>query len=292
MGHHYVSRCQIRNFFNDEEGKIYIYNKVFNKYRYYQGVGSIFSEDGSNTRIVDDLPDNSSLEKDLKISYEDNFDENFQVIVNSICNKTITSEVQESVIELAKYGIAGEIRIPEEKRKQKELIADALFNQILPGAIDSLKTELEALKTRVERTKYLNSLNYSDFADTVFEKMRGINFVLYVIKCDQFFLFPDRPSITRRDRINDYYNPDIKEISMVGIPLSSKIYLHSESKKLRVVPDRIVELTTADIPKIEKINFCLYSQAIERVSCESENFLKNFISNIDRIKYSLSLMSD
>lgn len=285
INHHYVSQCQIRNFFNKGEGKIYLYDKILKNLFERKSTERVFSEDESNTRIRNEQIDHSSLEKDLKDNFEDNFTKNYLEIQKIISNpKDVSPAYKNALIELTKYGIAGEIRNPIKKKESDTAITNVLFNQILPHAAPKLKNELELLKAKVEKTKYINAIEYSEFTKKVYESMGEINCILYIINCDHYFILPDRASITKREKINEYFNPDIKEIAMVGIPLSSKIFLHSESKKLRKYSDRIIELKEKDISVIEQINFSLYVNAYKQVACENKDYLKNFVKNIETIK--------
>ena len=284
INHHYVSQCQIRNFFNHSEEKIYLYDKILKKPFERKSTKRVFSEDESNTRITNEQIDHLSLEKDLKDNFEDDFTKHFEVISKITSNpKYVTPNLRDAIIWLTKYGIAGEIRIPAKKKESDDVIKDFLFNKLLPSAALEFKNELEELKTQIGKTKYTNTVQYSEFANQVFKSMGGINWILYVIKCDHYFLLPDRPSIAKREKINEYFNPDIKEIAMVGIPLSSKIFLHSESKKLRKFNDKIIELAEQDVSIIEKINHSLYINAQKQVACESKKYLANFIKNLETL---------
>ena len=107
--------------------------------------------------------------------------------------------------------------------------------------------------------------------------MGDINFILFVINCGEFFILPDRPSFTQRERLNNHYNPDAKEIAIVEVPLSSKLYLHCESVKFRRFNSKIVELTEKDKSIIDEINRSLYSNAKKFVACENKQYLTSLI---------------
>ncbi|OFX42738.1 MAG: hypothetical protein A2046_11145 [Bacteroidetes bacterium GWA2_30_7] len=285
INHHYVSQCQIKNFFNYEEGKIYLYDKLLKNQFESKSTKRVFSEDESNSRVVNKQIDHLSLEKDLKDNYEDFFSKNFEIVNKQVSNpQNELSNIKKALIELTKYGIAGEIRNPIKKKESDNAITNFLFNQILPNADPKLKKEIEDLKSSVEQTKYINAIYYSEFVENVFKSMGGVNCVIYLIKCNHFFILPDRPSISKREKINEYFNPDIKEIAMVGIPLSSKIFLHSESQKHRKYKDTFVELTEQNVSIIEQINFLLYVNAYKQVACQNKGYLANFVSNIEHNK--------
>lgn len=283
--HHHVSQCQIGNFFNTIEGKIYLYDKALQNPFHRKSTERVFSEDFANSRFTDDELDHSTLEKDLMDNFEDTFTPYFNEVKRVVLNPNEASEeFHKALIGLTKYGIAGEIRNPIKKKNNDTEITDALFKQILPIAAPELQSELLALKERTEKTKYTNALRYSEFTEKVFEAMRGVSCSLFVIECEHYFILPDRPSITKRERINEYFYPDIKEIAMVGIPLSSKIYLHSESKKLRNYTPKIFTISEKNSAAIDQINLSLYLRAYKQVACESKDYLQSFINRVENLK--------
>lgn len=285
INHHFVSRCQSDNFFNRIEGKIFLYDKVTRRHFSKQTTKSVFSEDDSNTRLGNnDELDRISLEKDLKDNFEDVYFQNFQVVKTIVNDQTRTPEnYRDALVSLTKYGIAGELRHPDRKRSMDGVIGDALFKQIMPFAAPELKGELEELKRGLEKTKYSNQIEYSKFAEEVIRLMGGINCIVYSIKCDKVFILPDKPAITLRAKINEYFNPDIREIAMVGIPLSSKIFLHSQSVKLGPLSDSVYHLEEEFPGEVEKINYGLYMNAHKHVACESKDYLTKFLAHLDVI---------
>lgn len=283
--HHYVSQCQIGNFFNKTEGKIYLFDKELQNQFPSKSTKRVFSEDFSNSRFTNNKFDHSSLEKDIKDNYEDNFTPYFDEVRRIISNPAAASEkFNRALIGLTKYGIAGEIRNPIEKKRNDSMITDTLFKQILPIAAPQLQKDLLDLKKLTEKTKYINAISYSEFTERVYDAMGGISCILFVIECEHYFILPDRPSITKRERINEYFNPDIEEIAMVGTPLSSKIYLHAESKKLRDYPPKIITIREKDSDKVDQINIALYLRAYKQVACENKSYLNSFISRIESLK--------
>lgn len=137
------------------------------------------------------------------------------------------------------------------------------------------------MKKTVFGSKYSNRLNYKDFVDTVLEKMGDLFFEVYIIQSDNhFFFLPDKPSFGAREKINEYFNPDIKEFAKIGVPLSSKIFLHAESRKLRNEKDKVFFITESNIDFLNKLNSNLIDLADKTVACESEKYLRDFIQNI------------
>ncbi len=286
INHHYVSRCQSNNFFNKTSNKIFVLNKLTNKISDKPTTKTLFSEEDSNTRSNDDLSLNRKLlEKDLKDNFEDHYERHFKVIIDSISNpENPPPKIKESLVVLTKFAIIGELRHPMNKKVSDVAISQALFERVLPQAAPQLKQELLDLKHRLSQTKYSNSIIYSQIANESFRRMGDIKCLIHMIDCNKFFLLPDTSAIRRREKINTYFNPDIKEIAMVGIPLSSKIFLHSQSIKLGKVSDTVVKINEGFPGLVERINYGLYDNSYEQVACEDYDYLVKFRNNLDSIR--------
>ena len=138
INHHYVSQCQIRNFFNNADGKIYLYDKeIYNNFN-TRSTKRIFSEDHLNSRLRDGKIDTSTLESNLNNSVEKMFSKCYDLLAHAIEKGVIPSNIQEIVIGLLKYGIAGEIRTPYHKKETDNAISN-VFNTILDSATPDLK---------------------------------------------------------------------------------------------------------------------------------------------------------
>jgi hypothetical protein len=247
---------------------------------------TLFSEDDSNTKTNDDLStDREFLENDLKVNFEDHFPRHLNVVKDLIKDSSNPPEkFRDSLIALTKFGIIGEIRNPVNKKGSDANIAGVLFGQILPNAAPELKSQLLGLKDRLSKTKYSNSILYSDFAEDIFKRMGDVCCLIHAIDCNKYFILPDVSSIRARAKINEYFNPDIREIAMVGIPLTSKIYLHSQSIKLEKVKDSVASINESFPGEIERINFGLYENSYKQVACEDYDYLVKFKDNLDIIR--------
>jgi hypothetical protein len=286
INHHYVSRCQSNNFFNSAKGKIYVLDKATNKIFQKPTTKTLFSENDSNTRTDNDLTLNRKLlEHDLKNNFEDEYESHYKVIKSALLDPAHPpANTRESIIRLTKFGIIGELRHPISKRETDNIISQTLFDRILPYAAPELEQDLLDLKNRLSQTKYSNSIVYSQMADKIFGLMGDIKFLIHSIECDKFFLLPDTSAITSRAKINEYFNPDIREIAMIGIPLSSKIYLHSQSIKLGHVNDAVCKINEGFPGQVERINYGLYDNSYQQVACEDYDYLLKFRDNLNAIK--------
>ncbi len=287
VNHHYVSQCQSKRFFNFADKKIYVLNKTDLSIRPKQSTKTLFSEDDSNTRTNDDLSTNRRfLEDDLKNVFEDRYDHHLSIVQNLVSNPSQPPEnFRDSLIAFVKFGSIGEIRHPLYKKGTDDIIAEPLFNQILPNAAPELKASLLELKDRLSRTKYSNSIQYSQHADQLFHLMGNVTCLIYSIDCSKYFLLPDISAIRARAKINTYFNPDITEIAMIGMPLTSKLFMHSQSVKLGTILDGIMPVNEEEFPgEIERINYGLYDNAYREVACEDHEYLQRFRDNLELIR--------
>src|SRR5690606_20268626 len=95
---------------------------------------------------------------------------------------------------------------------------------------------------------------------------------------NDFFIIPDFSAGTAREKINNYFNPDIEEIAYIGLPLSSKIYINFYSEKvfnegnrpdskISYIPTKGVNIFNA-----ANLDYCH-----EKIACENEQYLKLFV---------------
>ncbi len=277
--HHFVSQVHIKNFFNSEQGKIFIYDKLLDNYYFKTTTKSVFSEKDLNSKFNNGSLDHISLEKDLNEHFEKDFSKHLGIVQNFLSECNLTTEVNESLIYFAKYGIIGEIRNPRHKKNLEETIYNA-FSEMYEMFTDELKKEFDKAFAYKKEIKYINTVQYSKFADEIIELMGDLIFIIETPKNDSdYFLLPDFCAANRREKINTYFNPDIKEIAYIGLPLTSKLYIHFYSSKIENIKlnSGIYELDTLIVNKLNKMN---YDYSESKVACESEEYLKYFIKNV------------
>ncbi|MFN7654950.1 MAG: DUF4238 domain-containing protein [Cyclobacteriaceae bacterium] len=277
LNHHYVSQCQIKNFFNKEDKLIYLYDKQKDNHYNSNTSKSVFSETGLNSRLTDEEEiDHVTIEEDIKKNFEDRFRKNIDVITESLNKTTFSWAFRNSLDEIAQLGIIGDFRTPEYKKEMDKTFG-TLFRTIADHATPELKNTLEKFFTDREKTKYSNALNYSEIAKKIFEKMGEINHKIVWIKSNDFFILPDCTSAIRREKINEYFNPDIKEIAAVAIPLTSKIFIMTSSKKLIPGEDELMIIDKDNHDYVFQINGTLLTKSHKTVACESKEYLTKFI---------------
>ena len=240
--HHFVSQVHIKNFFNQHEKKIFVYDKRLKNHFFKTTTKSLFSEADLNTKYADGEKDYTSLERDLNDNFEKDFQKNYLVINEFVTHRELTLEVEIALKYFAKYGVISEFRTPRFKQEMDDTIFKA-FSEIATNATTELKNEIDEMFAFKKEVKYSNSLTFSQSADKILESMGELVFKIQIPRNgEDYYIIPDISAATARAKINRYFNPDIEEIAYIGIPLSGKIYIHFHSIKLfkEVVPPSLV----------------------------------------------------
>lgn len=279
--HHYVSQVHLKNFFNVDEGEIYIYDKSRKNFYSKKSTKNVFSEKYGNSRYSIGKLDHKSLEDDLNEHFEKDFSSHYNTINSFIQNQTWTEEIQKALLYIAKYGIIANFRTPRYKQHLEETFFSA-FAQISENAIPELKKEIDEMFEYKDQVQYMNVVEYSNIANSILDLMGDLVFMIQIPQDDRdYFLIPDVAGATAREKINTYFNPDVKEIAYIGIPLSSKIYIHFYSNKLFVENKKpsssVVYLNSEEMSKLNKQNYD-YSQT--KIACENKKYLEDFILRI------------
>jgi len=121
--HHHVSQCHIRLFFNEQEKKIYCYDKELDRYYPKTTTQSLFSEKDGNSRLQGREVDHASLEMDLKTYFEDDFDRHARNILALAENPHAPHESHlESLYYVAGHGLIADTRIPLHKKEVDDIL--------------------------------------------------------------------------------------------------------------------------------------------------------------------------
>jgi hypothetical protein len=227
--HHYVSQCQIKRFFSPTEKRIYLYDKTFDNFYDRKSSKSVFSEKYSNTKLTNGKLDHESLETELRINFEDHFEKIHSDVETLITHgEEITDSQIESLHLITLYGLIGEMRSPFYKKQADDTLMSA-FRQIYKHSDKNLTASIKELFDNSQKTNYSNVLSYTETAIGFLQRMRPLNFTLFKINSTDTFLLPDTSAFHIRAKINQYFNPDIMEVALVGIPLTDKIFIQAES---------------------------------------------------------------
>ncbi|NMH26549.1 DUF4238 domain-containing protein [Flavobacterium silvaticum] len=278
--HHFVSQVHIKNFFNEAEGKIYVYDKLKNNFYHKHTTKTLFSELYSNSRFVNGQIDHDSLEQNLNHFFEKDFRQHTEKIQSFIKHKKLNEEIHNSLMYFAKYGIIAELRTPRFKKSMDETLYNG-FKEISRNATPKLKTEIEQAFEYRENVTYNNVIDYSEIAEKIFSAMGNLIFKIIIPKNEnEYFFIPDFGCANTREKINEYFNPDVKEVAYIGIPLTSKIYITFHSEKLfknQEIPDSKIVFGSTELVSIyNKVNLD-FSES--KVACENKEYLENFIKN-------------
>lgn len=277
--HHYVSQVHLKNFFNVDKGEIYIYDKDKRNFYSKKSTKTIFSEKYSNSRYIDGKLDHKSLEDDLNEHFEKDFSKHYESITSFVSNRIWCEEAQKALIYIAKYGIIADFRTPRYKQHFEESFYSG-FKEISQNATPELKDEIDKMFDYKNGVQYMNVVEYSNIADKILDLMGDLIFMIQVPKDDtDYFLIPDIAAATAREKINKYFNPDIEEIAYIGIPLSSKIYIHYYSEKLfagKKKPNS--NITFIDSEKVNTLNINNLEYSQSKIACENKKFLNDFIN--------------
>ncbi len=280
--HHFVSQVHLKYFFNNTSGIIYLYDKERKNHYYKSSTRRIFSEDNSNTIFKDGIKDFESLENDLNLFFEKDFSKNVDIVNTFIIEQKEYRQLEEAIYYFSKYGIIGELRTPRNKKTIDDAIGGAL-TMIAQKSTPKLKKEIENLLSFKQEVKYMNINKYSEISESILNAMGKLIFYISRPKNkDDYFVVPDCSSISTRDKINKYFNPDIKEIASIGLPLTSKIYLSIFSEKLFQQKDVSSKIFSIDSDFMEQINKSSYDFCQSKIACESEEYIKRFVKNITK----------
>lgn len=277
LNHHHVSQCQIKEFFGSE-GKIFLYDKSKGNFYSKKSAKNIFSEKLANSIYKNGKIDHESLESDLKI-FEDDYPSAVNLIKDGIQKRKISSDCHQALLSITLFGIIGRLRTPERK-KELDNIIDNLFNQLENQLDNEQRKGLEQTMEYKKHVKYSNLLSYTDTALRIMEKMGGLDFTIWHIESDDFFLLPDTSATTMRKRINKYFNPDVFEIAEVGFPLTDKIFIHALSKKLNQGKSYFCFVDKNDDKNVTDINFNLFHFSNNSVATSNEKYLKKIVSKV------------
>jgi hypothetical protein len=274
--HHFISRKVLEKFFNSK-GRIYIYSKNLNNPKLQNpysntGTKNIFSDSDLNTTLHEGET-SSILENQLNQHFEQDYPKHYEIIINSIDKNTIKG-IKESIYYLARLALIGQIRNKHYKKQVDESIFNVL-DEIHVHAIDKLKNEYAAYKETISSLKYKSHIDFTEYADQVFEKMGNWNFYVFNAIEKSPFILPDTSSFVSRERINEYFNDTIKDISEIGFPINNKLFaLIFSCKKGKQRIDTIIN--ASDI-RVNKLNKYSYQRASEQVACCDEMYLTNHV---------------
>lgn len=279
--HHFVSQVHIKKFFNKERSRIFVYDKKLKNHYPKKSEKRLFSEIDLNTSIKNNSLDFNSLESDLNTFFETDFTKHYNIIKSFIENKSFTKNVNDSLLYFAKYGAIADVRNPKGKKDVDDAIIKA-FTELSKNGTEKFKNEIDKSILYTKKAKYSNTIQYSKFANDVINKMGDIIFIITIPqKAEDFFLLPDFCAGMRREKINEYFNPDLEELAYIGLALDSKTYIEFYSSKIKGLNFKsgLFYIDSEIVYELNKIN---YDYCDSKVACENEFYLKHFINRASK----------
>lgn len=278
INHHYVSQCHQREFFNDVDKGIYVYDKERKNLYKKTTTRSLFSEGNLNTRGGSGRLDYSSLETELKILFEDDFPTLIKRIKSFVVDPQGSQDVYENVLGwFVLMGIIGELRHPHFK-KQMDSIMLQLGTDTLHMATGISREKISEYLRNKQETPYNNELSYVQTALGIMEGMEPMEYEFFVIETESHFLLPDTSCFQIRGQLQQYPNPFIREIVEIGLPLTDKIFLFARSSKLGVGRNGIQYVQNEGHEEmVKKINMHVFNFAKKAVACKDKDYLNIFI---------------
>ncbi|WP_224488663.1 DUF4238 domain-containing protein [Robertkochia flava] len=281
--HHFVSQIHLKQFFNENEGCIFVYDKNLDNHYKKTTTKSLFSEKDLNTRNIDNEKDFNSLESDLNKYFEKDFQDNLIVLKRFITDLKLTSEVNNALNYFSKYGVIGDFRTPRHKQLMANEFKEAML-QIFGNNTSEFKEKIGDMLAYKKGGQFSNLIDYSELSDKILQLMGKLIFNVVIPKNqNDYFVLPDCSSVTERAKINTYFNPDIREIAYIGIPLTSKIYIHVFSEKIFKEKIHVPAITFANSNEVRRLNIISYNICESKIASKNQNYLVNFIKGIKTI---------
>jgi hypothetical protein len=265
--HHYVSRCHLKQFTNDD-GIIFIYDKEKSYYYSKKSTKRLFSEQYLNSRVINGEIDNNILEDELNDLIENNFNQRLLIINQFLMSQVADDILYEALNWLALFGVIGELRHPKWKQQEDKMI-ERFENDLLHGMNGYVK------KPKI--TKYQNINSYFEMAMGIIDRMGELKFQIVQIVDGNEFVIPDTSCFQIRGQLKKYFNPDLKEIMQIGLPLTKKLFINCSSHLCAKNIPHIQILNSPSQLLIDKINSNLISFAYKGVACSNSDYLKNLI---------------
>lgn len=282
INHHYVSQCHSRLFFNEQDKKIYYYDKVLNKFDFKLTTKSIFSEDYANTKFENDEFDHTSLEDELNQYFEKDFNRHARNIIELAKDPTKNDESKlASLYYITCYALIADVRFPDNKKNIDNSYNSLMLETARKVRLLGDEKQASAIEKSINdgrKTKYSNVVHYTQIAAHRLSKMGDLHFNIYKINTTEAFLLPDIGCIQIRDKINNYINPYIQEVAIVGIPLTEKIFVFACSKKLGHSSSGITTINDLGSEIVKDINGQLFESALKVVATKDQSELKRIIN--------------
>jgi len=272
INHHFVSKCHLKEFFDHDAKRIYLYDKIISNFYYRTGTSNIFSMNYLNNRLINNKVDQKSMELELRVLFEDNFSKHLQSVKRVYEDHTLVGEINDDLNYLALMALVGEYRNPHYKQGLDDVfdLMDEQF-KVRGGNVPE--------KTKNKMVPFGNVKSYMDVAFMILDKMDPITFAIVSIKSDDHFIVPDTSGFLVR------LNLDTGPVVQFGLPVSDKLFILGRSAAMGPYPTTLVEINENNHDLVFMINSDLVNYSYKTVACKDEIFLKNTISKMRDVKF-------
>jgi hypothetical protein len=265
INHHFVSECHLKEFFNNEDRQIYLFDKQLSNYYQRSGTKRIFSEKDLNTRLFGDKIDSQTMEIELKVLFEDDFSKHLASIIQFHQDQKEIAKIYEDMNYLALMALIGEYRNPE-------------YKSGLDQAMNDLKKHFTGIDIPDPKLKYQNTKGYIDVGYLLLKDMDPITFALVSIESNDHFIVPDTSGFLVREHL------DIGHVMQFGLPVSDKLFLLGRSTRMGKYPTTLVSIKEDSSELVFRINSDLINYAYKTVACKDQLFLQKTIDKMLRVK--------
>jgi len=266
LNHHFVSQCHLKEFFNEEEGQIYLHDKQLNNYYQRSGTKRIFSEKDLNTRLFGNKIDRHSMELELQVLFEDDFAKHLAAVKQFHQDHQAIEKVYEDMNYLALMALVGEYRNPA-------------YKSGLDRTLDTLKIQVTNSNEPDPRLKYQNTKGYLDVGHILLKDMDPITFAIVSIKSNDHFILPDTSGFLARQNLY------IGHVMQFGLPISNKLFLLGRSTRMGKYPTTLVTIEDDDSEMVFRINSDLVNYAYKTVACNDKAFLQKTINKMRQVRF-------
>jgi hypothetical protein len=280
--HHYVSKCQQKEFFNKSVGKIFVYDKLQHRHYPKSSSKTLFSEDFINSIELNGEVNHEQLELELKILIEDHYPKHLSIVQKFTKDLQDREQTYDSLVWLLILGVLGELRNPLFK-ESFESISQNIEIDLLARRTGYSKAEIKDFLKCKQKTKFSNLVGYFDTAFRILERMEPFDFAIYSIESTDHFILPDTSGFQLRGQLHNYPNRLINEIIQIGLPISDKLFILGTSKHLQNTPNGIKSIKEDNSEIVFAINKDLYNFSYKTVACSDSDFLSSFINKIKDI---------
>jgi len=266
VNHHYVSECHLKEFFNAEDGKIYLFDKQLNNYYNRSGTKRIFSEKELNTKLLGNSIDRQSMERELKVLFEDDFAKHLATVIHFHQSQQAIEKAYEDMNYLALMALVGEYRNPA-------------YKSGLDQIMDGIKKHLTGSDIPDPKLKYQNTKGYIEVAMHLLTDMDPMTFAVVSIQSADHFLLPDTSGFLAREHLA------IGHVMQLGLPISDKLFLLGRSKRMGRYPTTLVTIDQDDSDLVFRVNSDLANYAYKTIACKDKEFLKKTMHKMLQVNF-------